>query len=517
MELSLAREPEKTTKYTFRFHKGFLKTFIEGNFTVYDVIKEAVQNAYQADADECHITIYPSGDLMIEDMGKYAGMGPEDFDAFFEVGTPRQRMKKYTPHYKRPVPGQFGVGRLSFYKLYKVLHVETEKDGKRWFFALTQDALERVGEYQVEVFSQQPTGINGTKLVFMELKEGVQPLTPEKVKSFCQSAFEFLTLSSNFKIYVNGEEIDFKTPKMLKIYERIDEEVDGVPLKDGSYGAGKIAGYIGVSKPPLPPEQRGVQLVIMGSPIGSRRTLGELSGNRALDAKLPVDKVTGIVEASFLKPSISRQWVDTNDISYRKFAEVINRVANRLVERLNEEKITELDSVRKNAAEKAAKLLSSVLRREPSLWPSGLVHIGAYDAGVPVISVHTRGSKRKKEGMNGGSGEPEQAHQVTKVHISSDEGSPRGMRRKKASGFVFEFRPLQTEHASYYDRDLGILVVNIAHPSFMKRDGNKNALTRYLLNLTLKEIMLLHPPESASEVHGRMLALLEGEAGELIA
>jgi len=29
--------------------------------------------------------------------------------------------------------------------------------------------------------------------------------------------------------------------------------------------------------------------------------------------------------------------------------------------------------------------------------------------------------------------------------------------------------------------------------------------------------MLLHPPEFASEVHGRMLAFLEGEADELIA
>jgi len=505
-----------SARYVFHFHKEFLKTFVEGNFTVYDVIKEAVQNAYQADADECHITIYPNGDMVAEDRGPYAGMTPEDFEAFFEVGTPRQRLRRFTERYKRPVPGQFGIGRLSFYKLYNVLHVETEKDGRRWFFALTHNALERVGEYQVDVLNQQPTGINGTKLVFMGLREGVQPLTPEKVKSFAQASFEFLALSSNFKIYVNGEEVDFKTPKMLGIYERIDEDVEGVPLKDGSYGTGKITGYVGVSKSPLPAELYGVQLVITGSPIGPRRTLGELAGDRGLDAKLPADKVTGVVEASFLKPSISRQWVDTNDLSYARFAEVVRKVAQRLAGRLSEEKIAELDSTRKIAAEKAAHLLTSVLRREPALWPSGLVHTSAYGASAPVAAVHVGTGRRKGWESDGRSREPDRARQVARVHIGSENGSPRGVRQRKASGFVFEFRPLQTEQASYYDRDLGIFVINMAHPSFRKRDGDKRALTRYLLNLALKEVMLLHPPEFASEVHGRMLALLEGEAGELI-
>jgi len=504
-------------KYTFRFHRDFLKTFVEGNFTVYDVIKEAVQNAYQADADECRITIHPDGDMLIEDCGPHAGMKPEDFEAFFEVGTQRQRVRRFTEHYKRPVPGQFGIGRLSFYKLYKVLHVETEKDGKRWFFALTQEALEMVGDYPVEVQSVDPTGVNGTKLTFMGLREGVQPLTPEKVKSFAQSAFEFLTLSSNFKIYVNGEDVDFKTPKMLRIYERVDEEVEGVPLKDGSYGAGRVTGYLGVSKSPLPQEHCGVQLVVTGSPIGPKRSLGELAGDRSLDARLPVDRIAGVIEAPFLKPSISRQWVDTNDLGYMKFAEVVRKVARRLAEHLSEERMVEIDSVRRAAAEKAAQLLSSVLRRDPSLWPSGLVHTSAYDSSASIASVSVEAGGRKTEGNGGGRGESQRGRQVSKVHAGSEGGSPRGRRNQKASGFVFEFRPLQTEQASYYDRAFGTFVINMAHPSFRRRDGDRKALTRYLLNLALKEVMLLHPPEFASEVHGRMLAFLEGEADELIA
>jgi hypothetical protein len=506
-----------SVKQVFRFHKDFLKTFVEGNFTVYDVIKEAVQNAYQADADECHITIHPNGDMEIEDRGLYAGMAPEDFEAFFVVGTPRQRQRRFTEHYKRPVPGQFGIGRLSFYKLYKVLHVETEKDGRRWLFVLTHEALEKVGEYEVEALRQEPVGVNGTKLVFMGLREGVQPLTPERVKSFAQSSFEFLALSTNFKIYVNGEEVDFKTPKMLRIYERVDEPVDGVSVKEGGYGTSKLTGYVGVSKSPLSPQQCGVQLVVMGSPIGSRRTLGELAGDRGWDAELPVDRITGIIEAPFLKPSISRQWVDTNDLSYLKFADALRRIAQRLAERLNRDRLAKFDSVREAAAKKATEILTTVLRADPSLWPSGLVHSSAYGASTPMVAVLPEAGRKMGSGRGWRSGRPERARQVAKVHVGSENGSPRGRRWGKASGFVFEFRPLQTEQASYYDRDLGAFIINMAHPSFQRRDGDKRALTRYLLNLALKEVVLLHPSETASEAHGRMLALLEGEAGELIA
>ena len=413
-----------------------IETLADRTFTAESFIKEFIMNSYEADAERVEITIYNNGEVVIEDSGKYAGMTEEDINAFLTIATRYKTKKRFTKHYKRPIAGEMGIGRLSFFKAFNVLEVETEKDGRRLRFSLSEplfNEVARKGRVSVDIDEEPPTGKNGTKLRFMGLKDKEYQVTPEQVRRIIESQFRFLLIKTRgpFKIFVNGVEVK---PRRLPSGARkivIDRVVEGVDIKGFKAVDSKITGFIILLKEKeKDPAFRGMQLYIRGSPIGPRRSLGEFLGDKILDSVIPFDKVTGEIEAPFLRPSASRQWVDVNHISFIKFKEVMGEIAEEILEEIRQQRETKIKKLKNPSLDSARKCLEKALRYEPDLWrKGGLVSMGAYDPSDKKVTDATTPLTKLKRLLSFGSrkgarekkkaDEPRKPRTVRHVHVGS--------------------------------------------------------------------------------------------------
>lgn len=113
-------------------------------------------------------------------------MSPDDIKAFLLIGTPHKAQRRFTEHFRRPIADEQGIGRLSFTQLYKLVEVETEKDGRRLRFRLTEDMIDQAFPAPVDMTQHfevlELTGINGTKITCMGLKEGVEASDAKRIK-----------------------------------------------------------------------------------------------------------------------------------------------------------------------------------------------------------------------------------------------------------------------------------------------------------------------------------------------
>lgn len=353
---------------------NLIETLADRTFTAESFIKEFVMNSYEADAERVEITVYDTGEVRIEDSGEYAGMGREDVKAFLTIATRYKTKRRFTDHYKRPIAGEMGIGRLSFFKAFKMLEVETEKNGRRIRFSFSEPLFSEVarkGRAPVYIEEIPPKGVNGTSLTFLGLKSESYRLSAEKVRRIIENHFSFLlmNLRGPFRIYVNGEEVKPRTlpPGAKRIL--IDRVVEGVVIKGGRAEDSRVTGQIVILKEKeKDPAYQGIQLFIRGSPIGSRRSLGELAGDKTLDLSIPYEKVTGEIDVPFLKPSASRRWVDVNDYSYIKFREVMLEIAEQVKAEIQAQAERRIEKVKNAALESARKCLGKALQYENELW-----------------------------------------------------------------------------------------------------------------------------------------------------
>jgi hypothetical protein len=485
----------------------FFVNVFQKTYTPYSIIKEFVGDAYEADAEKVFIDALEDGTLIIRDEGKYAGMTDEDVEAFLTLGTARKRYKNYTDHYKRPISGRHGVGRFSFLTLYKQLNVENEKDMARTSFAITDEMLKRVARGEstlVDIQPMTPTGVNGTAFAFKELINESAKLTPADIRRYVESNFIVLLTRpvGPFSIYVNGVKVEpKKLPKETQVYN-INEKVGNVVVKGHRMAECEVTGYIAISRQRLPPEQRGIQLTVGGTPIGRRRSLGEILGDRNVDSHFPFDNTTGAVEAPFLVPKLSRDDVETGDASYVKFRNVMLKVAKRLKVKEREREEQEVEAVKSMAILGVQKEFEEVIRKLPELWSIG--GITSQDAAGPdgtTVEVQvplkedktaadvqgqreeSRHELRKKE-------KPKSMKQVIRVYTSVEGGTKtvRRIRSVKAAGFniCYEKMPGSMAPSISTPTTKGI-VINEAHPCFERRLKNLKHLKSYVLRLVVKE------------------------------
>ena len=75
-----------------------------------ELIREFINNAYDADATEVRVTVDESR-IMIWDNG--TGMDHDGLLQYFNIGSPEKRARKRSTRYKRELIGQFGIGKFA--------------------------------------------------------------------------------------------------------------------------------------------------------------------------------------------------------------------------------------------------------------------------------------------------------------------------------------------------------------------------------------------------------------------
>jgi len=480
---------QKSSRVLVVDHDRLGRLIRERVFTVDSMFRELIKNSYEAEAEKVYIKVYEDGDIVFSDEGEHAGMSDEDIDAFLTIGTARKSGRRFTENFRRPIAGEQGIGRLSFTQLYRLIEVETEKDGRRRRFRLDEDMISSAfsGCVPVEVEELEPGGVNGTTITCMGLKEGTEKPTAEKVRKYIESNFRGILLRpiGPFKVFVNGEEVKVSLPRGISI--NIEKAVEGVVVKGRLAEDSFILGHIIVAKEPV--EECGIQLSVNGAPIGPRRSLGELVGNRSVDEAIPPSKVWGWIEAPFLKFTMGREFIDTNHFSYHKFREKVLEVVAEIKEALKRRESEEISRIESSAFKEAKRLLEKALKFERDLRPEfGFTSRSA--VGQNPIDEET-GKLRDGDRWRGRRGrrrkELEAPHQTHAVHVGRGGGLKRGL-REKGSWTIEPVAMPDPLLISWRDEATGVIRINQSNPMYVKRARDKKRLRDYILWIAAREI-----------------------------
>ena len=122
------------------------------------IVAELISNCYDADADNCWVTIETGTApvIIIEDDG--IGMTPEEVNRYFlDVGYDRRDERPTTPK-GRVVFGRKGIGKLAAFSLAKYIGLYSLKDGQKAGCVLDYDKITKEGK--------EPEAIPDEKIVF---------------------------------------------------------------------------------------------------------------------------------------------------------------------------------------------------------------------------------------------------------------------------------------------------------------------------------------------------------------
>jgi hypothetical protein len=488
----VATDPKSSFEPVLRVdHARVGRLIRERVFTVDSVFRELLKNSYEAEAEVVDINVDDDGNIEFRDFGKYAGMSDEDVTAFLTIGTQRKSGRRFTEHYKRPIGGEQGIGRISFTQLYRLIEVETEKDGRRVRFRITEDMIDKAYVQPVSLEGNfealQPTGVNGTTVKCTNLKSGVDKPTPERVRRFIRANFLGVLLNPQgpFKVSVNGEEVKPKVPAGA-IPVNVQKRVENVVVKGGRAEDSFITGCILLAGSPVPKEECGIQVSVNGSPIGPRRSLGELVGDRKVDEAISPSRVWGWVEAPFLKYTIGREHVDTNHASYAKFREKMLEVVNDVKAALKMREVEELTRVERGAIEEACRILDEALEAEANMRP--MLSVYAHASGGFTSTMTTDRLRPPPPRPPSQESEKRQPSSTPQTRIRKASPGFHWSVREKASWIIEAVAMEDPAALSVRDDAYGIIKVNKANPLYARRARSRRSLRDFLLWVAAYEI-----------------------------
>jgi Histidine kinase-, DNA gyrase B-, and HSP90-like ATPase len=231
-------------------------------------LKELIDNAWDAEANEVHITlpmILSEDPIILKDDG--SGMKPAEVrDDYLNIANPRwTRRGDRTPNKNRLVKGRRGVGKFAGLILASRMDLETTAAGTKTIIAVDKEQLllEAKDLEQIKLPFTTETAANskhGTKIVLSNLNPNLNLPQPDRLKQILAQDYGRET---DFAIFVNGERV-------------FAFDVPGTKFEcDITLPSGVIAkATYTVADKPLPARQAGVILRQGGKTIGKGHLFG---------------------------------------------------------------------------------------------------------------------------------------------------------------------------------------------------------------------------------------------------
>ncbi len=173
------------------------------------VLSEAVANSWDADAENVYIEVNrDEGYVSIEDDGH--GMTYEEVnEKYLNVGYPRrEREENYTPHFKRPVMGRKGIGKLSLFSIAETVELYTVKNEDENALRMNVEEMRKSVETQAETYHPDPIEntekeSEGTKILLKQLKKRLTH-TESSLRKRLARRFSIIGDEYKFNIYINN-------------------------------------------------------------------------------------------------------------------------------------------------------------------------------------------------------------------------------------------------------------------------------------------------------------------------
>ncbi len=496
--------PDESSYLTVTVDKGHIITIGERLYEQsIELIRELVNNAYDADATRVDVTI-SENEIVVSDNGE--GMDLEGLKQYFNIGSDEKLLHPVSPRFGRDRIGQFGIGKFASLAAASRFEIVTQKGGFAARVVFDKERWIREGnswKIPLTLLNPDPKRGDGTTVRLVELKRSFKP---EDVTEKISQGVPIR--ARDFSVYVNGYRVMAKTHTGNRIpvlhgtkYGVIHGEIVILP----AYRASK--------------EDMGIEIKVKGVTV--RRELFEMAswGKAAT-------RIRGEINADFLPLTSDRSGFIEDSYRYKAFLKAMGPIMNEVRRAYNQLASAQENRRVARAVKEAMQRVHQALLLNPEFSPFGVVPIAEESAkGGGETAVETPSTKKETEEVEVQDIEPEpppeeqgaDSGQVGDTEKAKKEKKP-SLRIATPNAVVRRLKFGDAGVTCCLDH-LGedgpecmtegtIIYINRDHPLYKRESKKKEAHVLNIARLITQEISLMKDPENPREAFNRQSRLL---------
>ncbi len=456
-----------------------------------ELIRELVNNAYDADATEVRITIRED-DIEVSDNG--LGMDLEGLTQYFNIGSQEKLYNDISPRFKRQRIGQFGIGKfasLSAADRFEVLTKKGDFCARVIFDRNVWEGGEGEWELPLEFVEPLPGQSDGTRVT---LRQVTKKLDPYKVE---RKVIESVPIKApHFAVYINDSRV-----RSIRIPGR------KLPFLEGTrYGL--VHGEIILASLPRPAiEDVGIEIKVRGATV-RRDLFGMEKWGRASE------RIMGEIHADFLPVTSDRTGFVIDSPEYEAFLEAVEKLKTEIRVQLDQLQDKKENRKISRALREALERVEQALLYNLALCPEGMLPIGEGTDPSGEPALQTNSPKKKTPETVGKTQEEEKPKKPRKKKTARPH-----VRKLTPSAVVKKVKMGRLGVTCCIDHyglegpecftEAGVIYLNRDHPLYKRETETRQRHMMYVARLITQEVAMMKEPLSARDAFERQSQLLK--------
>lgn len=457
-----------------------------------ELIRELVNNAYDADAMEVRVEITPEK-IVIRDNG--TGMDLEGLKQYFIIGSDEKVIHSRSPKFGRVRVGQFGIGKFASLAAASRFEVITQHKDFAASVVFDKKAWEEAKDkwhLPLKILNPDPERGDGTTVVLSQLSKSFE------IEDVERKLMEGVPLRApDFAVYLNKRRI---YPRSL-IGQRI-------PVLEGSkYGL--VSGEIVITpKSKASMKDLGIDIKVRGVTV-KKDLFGMETWGRT------VARIKGELNADFLPITSDRTNFITDSDEYQEFFKVMEKIVGIIKKTLGKEADRREERKASRVVKEALQRIHKALSQNPDLSPFGPIPYGEEAKLGEGAVAEEKMKKEKKEAE-------------IKPSMGNEEKKPSRKKKKRRHPLVKRITPnaivrrmrMGTESVSVCLDFFGesgpecfsegnVVYINRDHPLYKRESRKAATYTMYIARLITQEISIMKETRSPRVAFNRQSKLLK--------
>ncbi len=457
-----------------------------------ELIRELVNNAYDADAATVHVEIKPDR-IIVRDNG--TGMNMEGLKQYFIIGSDEKVIQSRSPKFGRVRIGQFGIGKfasLAASSRFEVITQHKDFAARVVFDKKAWEESKETWHLPCEILTPDPDRGDGTIVILSELSKSFELEDVEK------KLMEGVPLRApDFAVYLNKHRV---YPRSLAGQK--------IPILEGTkYGV--ISGEIVITpQSTASVKDLGIDIKVKGATVKK-----ELFGMETWGKV--VSRVKGEINADFLPITSDRSNFVTDSEEYQEFLKAMGRIVGIVKRTLGKEADRREERKASRAVKEALQRIHKALARNPDLSPFGPIPYGE-EGGIGGGAVSEGGkTKGEKEA------EVEAAAEKAKIRVEQKRKKRRHplVKRITPNAIVRRMRMGRESVSVCVDffgesgpecfSEGNVVYINRDHPLYKRESRKAATYTMYIGRLITQEISMMKETKSPRVAFNRQSKLLK--------
>lgn len=456
-----------------------------------ELIRELVNNAYDADATEVYITV-KDYEIIVRDNG--TGMDLDGLKQYFNIGSSYKKLHQISPKYNRQRIGEFGIGKFSILSAASYFEVWTKKGNFQAKVVFDKEVWEKEPEKWQLPLVIEPVESDKLDGTIVTIKKVAKKFNLEELQ---RRLIESVPIKApNFTVYLNNKKI---SPRYIPGHH--------IPFLEGTkYGV--LHGEIIISSlTKTDIKEAGIECKVRGVTIKR-----EFFGLEKLSVEAA--RITGEVNCDFLPITTDRTDFIKDSAEYKAFYETMLTVAEKvgkIIGQLNDYKKNRRTS---RVLKEVIENIKKALILNPEYCPEGFIPIGEEKAQFGSAGYISETAK-KSENLT----EPskQKIKQTTKQDNKKKQKpqlkqlTPTAVIKRLSAGqrgiscCIDHYGPDGPECIT----EGTVIYINRDHPIFIEAFKNYDTHKYHLLRLITQEISLMKEPHNPRQAFNRQSILLK--------